>query len=221
MTTGTFGRRALALTGALAIAASCTVVGASGAWARDRHGSEGQEVPSMSSSESSTESPSTSMSMATPQRGRGPLASLVADGTITAEQARTVMAAVHDAAEAHHGTSSHDGSQLQADRTTALAGLVSSGVMTQAQADAIAAADRDGLRALLTAGTVTRAQLGALKDALASLRDERKAAAQSAHTSSQATVLAGLVADGTLTSAQSTAIAAALAARPQQHHGRH
>ena len=79
----------------------------------------------------------TSVASAAPGQGRGdgPLKPLVAAGTISADQARTVQEALHDA--------------CQQSKTDALATLVQEGVITQAQADAIAAAPRN-LRALVT-----------------------------------------------------------------------
>ena len=94
---------------------------------------------------------------------RGPLSSLVADGTLTAAQATAVHTALHAQRDADHAD--HEAERTQA-RDAALASLVAKGTLTQAKADAIKAADRGGLRELLADGTVPKAGLQAVHGAL-------------------------------------------------------
>lgn len=124
----------------------------------------------------------------------GALRPLVTAGTITSDQAK----AVHDQLKADCEAAK------SASRSTALRTLVSEGEITQSQADAVAAADREGMRALVQAGTITKSQAEAIKAEFqeygASKTDGRSAS------------LAKLVSNGTITQSQSTAIAAALPA---------
>ena len=121
----------------------------------------------------------------------GALRPLVQAGTITKEQARTVHDAIKTACEAA--------------KAEGLSTLVGEGVITQAQADAVAAAPR-GLRALVQAGTITRAQADAIKAEF----DEY------ATGDARGSALAGLVANGTITQSQADAVSAAL---PQRGNG--
>jgi len=125
------------------------------------------------------------------QQGSGALRPLVSAGTITKEQARTVHEAIK--------------SECQSSKAEALSTLVSEGVISQAQADAVAAAPRS-VRRLVDAGTLTRAQADAIRAEL----DEYSGGTGS----NRSAALAALVSDGTLTAAQADAIAAALPARP-------
>lgn len=69
--------------------------------------------------------------------GRGPLSTLVTDGTLTTAQAT----AIQDALKAEHeaNRTEHE-AQMKADRAAVLADLVKKGTLTQAQADAVTAA---------------------------------------------------------------------------------
>ncbi len=135
-----------------------------------------------------------SAASAAPGEGNGALRPLVTAGTITSAQAK----AVHD--------------QLKADceatkaaaRTTALTTLVSEGEITQAQADAVAAADREGVRALVQAGTITKAQAEAIKAEFQEYGSNK--------VDGRSASLAKLVSNGTITQSQSDAIASALPA---------
>lgn len=117
-----------------------------------------------------------------------PLRSLVGAGTITADQARAVREQLRADAQA---------AREQA-RTTALTTLVSEGELTQAQADAIVAAGRGGLRTLVGNGTLTQEQARAVQAEFA----------EYGSTDTSAASLAALVAAGVLTQAQADAIAA-------------
>lgn len=135
---------------------------------------------------------------AAPGEGNGALSSLVTAGTITSTQAK----AIHDQLHADR-----DAAKASA-RSTALATLVSEGTLTQSQATAVAAADREGVRALVQAGTITRAQADAIK---AEFQEYG-----STNTNGRSASLATLVSNGTITQAQSTAIAVALPAPGSQ-----
>lgn len=129
--------------------------------------------------------------------GDGPLASLISSGTITTDEATAIKAAL-DAARP--STSPQDR------RAAGLAALVSSGVITQAQADAISAAGRGGIRELIANGTLTRADLVAIHDAL---RAQHEANAGTREAATDA-VIATLVSNGTLTQVQADAVDEAL-----------
>lgn len=202
--TRALSRRMIAGASITALAAALAVGGSSAAQADDRGGY------AASDSSGSTTRPAAG--------SRGPLASLVTAGTITSAQATSVHTALHAAREDNHAA--HE-AQMEADRAAALKTLVSKGTLTQAQADAIAAADRGGMRTLISDGTVTLAQMQALHDELETLRDAHQATMEAERKAEQAKVLADLVSKGTITSAQSTAIATALADAPMGGKGGH
>ena len=147
--------------------------------------------------------------------GRGPLATLVADGTITKADIASVKEALSADREA-----AKDARQaaVQAARSAALATLVSNGTLTQAQADAIesASAERGGMRDLIADGTVTRDDLSELKTALEADRDKSKASFQAARESARTAALDELVSQGVLTQEQADAIGSALDSRPMK-----
>lgn len=116
-----------------------------------------------------------------------PLRPLVGDGTITVDQARAVREQLRTDARA---------AREQA-RTTALSTLISEGALTQAQADAIVAAGRGGLRTLIASGTLTAEQA----------REVQAELAEYGSTDTSGASLAALVAAGVLTQAQADAIA--------------
>lgn len=149
-------------------------------------------------------------------RGEGPLSGLVADGTLTSAE----LGAVKDALEAQReaGRADHE-AEKKAARDAALSSLVGAGTLTTAQAEAIAAADRSGLRDLVRAGTVTREQLRALHDAMEAADDESREDHRAEKDAEVAAVLAALVAKGTLTQAKADAVSAALADRPERGMG--
>jgi polyhydroxyalkanoate synthesis regulator phasin len=127
-----------------------------------------------------------------PRPGGAPLGSLIGAGTITADQARAVRDQLRTDAQA---------ARAQA-RATALDTLVSEGELTQAQADAIAAAGRGGLRALVASGTLTADQARAVQAEFNEYGSVDTSAAS----------LAALVASGVLTQEQADAIAALIPA---------
>lgn len=140
---------------------------------------------------------------------RGPLAELVTSGTLTSAD----VTAIRDALEADREANreAHQ-AEAQAARAAVLKDLVSKGTLTQAQADAIADAspERGGMRDLITAGTVTRDDLMAVKDALQTAREADRAAHQAEMKSDRDAVLAELVSKGTITKAQADAVSTAL-----------
>jgi len=158
-----------------------------------RPGGQGAQAPQAATSTTAT-APSTSGT--TPERGPRPggvpLRPLVGDGTITADQARAVREQLRTDAQA---------AQQQA-RDTALTILVGEGALTQEQADAIEAAGRGGLRALVDSGVLTREQAHEVHEEF----EEYGAGDTSAAS------LAALVAAGVLTQEQADAIAALIPA---------
>ena len=80
------------------------------------------------------------------------------------------------------------------------------------------------LTSLVTDGTLTQAQVDAVKEALHANRDEHRVAARgerhAAREAARAAALAGLVADGTLTQAQADAIATAIESHHESREGR-
>lgn len=143
--------------------------------------------------------------------GRGPLSTLVTDGTLTTAQ----VAAIHDALKAEREADREARqAKMVASRDAVLAELVSKGTLTQAQADAIKPADRGGMRELIADGTVTRTDLAAVRDALSAGREANKAAHEGERKADRDAALAALVSKGTLTQAQSDAVTAAMDAAP-------
>ncbi|MBI1349866.1 MAG: hypothetical protein GC156_01965 [Actinomycetales bacterium] len=112
---------------------------------------------------------------------------------LTREEWQAVKAAVRAAHEAAGDEA----------RSGALAPLVAGGTITQAEADAIVAAQRRlGVRELFLSGEIDRQQVRAIRQALrTATHQERQAVLSSA--------LSGLVSDGTITQEQSDAILAA------------
>ncbi len=140
---------------------------------------------------------------------RGPLAELVTSGTLTSAD----VAAIRDALETDRETDreAHQ-AEAKAARDAVLKDLVSQSALTQAQADAIAAAsgERGGMRDLIRGGTVTLEDLRAVKDALKANREADRAAHQAEAKAERDAVLAELVGAGTITQAQADAVSAAL-----------
>ena len=130
---------------------------------------------------------------------QGPLAGLVANGTITKTQVDAIKAAL----EAQRSTdkTAHDKA-----KSDTLAALVSKGTITQAQATAITNADRHGLRDLVSGGTLTKDQLVAV---ITAFKDLKSAQGTPPLNSRLSSVLSSLVSKGTITQAQADAIAAA------------
>lgn len=141
----------------------------------------------------------------------GPLASLIAAGTITSADATAVSTALRAAHEAGRATIAET---HRAEHKAVLDSLVAKGTITQAQADAIIKADRGGMRTLVNNGTISQAQVDAIRGAMAATRDQARTARDAQRASETSTVLAKLVSDGTLTQAKAAAISAALAERP-------
>lgn len=129
--------------------------------------------------------------------GRGPVASLVADGTVTQAQLDALKVALETARDSAHAAQ-------DAARKAALAPLVTAGTITQAQADALLA-DRHGMHGLDEDGTLTDAQVKAVHDALKPL----KQTGQAQRATILDTALASLVTAGTITQVQADAIKAA------------
>jgi polyhydroxyalkanoate synthesis regulator phasin len=126
-------------------------------------------------------------------RGKGPVAALVTEGTLTSEQATSVKEALMAAREA-----------TKADH---LKTLVAAGTITQAQADALS--NRGGIKDLVKSGDMTREEAKALYEAV-------KGADKPDMDSKFASVMSALVADGTITSAQADAITAAKPAKGER-----
>ena len=148
----------------------------------------GQSAPTTSAPSTSSGTPATGTQPQGGPRPAGiPLRPLVGDGTITAEQARAVREQLRTDARL---------AREQA-RTTALDTLVSEGALTPAQAAAIVAAGRGGLRTLVSNGTLTAEQA----------REVQAEFAEYGSTDTTAASLAALVAAGVLTQEQADAIA--------------
>jgi len=148
----------------------------------------GQSAPTTSAPSTSSVTPATGTQPQGGPRPAGiPLRPLVGDGTITADQARAVREQLRTDARL---------AREQA-RTTALDTLVSEGALTPAQAAAIVAAGRGGLRTLVSNGTLTAEQA----------REVQAEFAEYGSTDTTAASLAALVAAGVLTQEQADAIA--------------
>jgi competence protein ComGC len=138
-----------------------------------------------------------------PNNGGGQESSLVANGTLTQDQAtavRDAIRAARDAMRAAHETQ----------KDAALAALVTAGTITKTQADALEAAegDRGAMRALVSNGTFTMAQAQAVREAMKANKSENRDAQRDA-------VLSKLVANSTITQAQADAIKAKKASKAE------
>lgn len=147
----------------------------------------------------------------------GPLADLVAKGTITAAQADAVKAALQASHDANEATEQADHEAAEA---AALAPLVKAGTITQVQADAVVSADRGGLRDLVAKGTITKDQAMTIIAALRTAHEAQRADMQAEHKAEREAAIAGLVKAGTITQAQADAIIAAMPDGPGMHLGR-
>ena len=116
-------------------------------------------------------------------RGKGSVAALVTNGTLTSEQATTVKDAVKSA--------------RQENRADRLKTLVTNGTITQAQADAFS--NKGGLRALIKSGDMTR-------EKAKTLHKQLKGTNKASTNSTFASVMSELIAKGTITQAQADAI---------------
>ena len=178
---------------ALTVSGALVVGGASVALADPGHGPRGP------------------MSGQSQTRQAGPLAALVAAGTITSAEATAVSTALRAAHDAGR-------TQMQADHAAEhaaiLDALVAKGTLTRAQADAITAGQRGGMRTLIANGTITQAQADAIRSAMTATRDQARADRDAQRRSETSAALAKLVASGTLSQAQADAVSAALAERP-------
>ena len=146
-------------------------------------------------------------------RGGNPLSALVSAGTITAADVEAVRAALdadRDANRAEHRA------EMKAARDAALASLVTAGTLTQSQADAIKAADLRGLRELVRNGTLSMADVLAVRDSLMAERDASKTEHRAEMQAARDAALASLVKAGTLTQSQADAITSALDTAPQR-----
>jgi hypothetical protein len=145
--------------------------------------------------------------------GAGPLSALVTSGTITSSDADAVKSAL--TTERDKNRDAHQ-AEMKADRDAALAALVSAGKLTQAKADAVKASDARGLRDLVRNGTLTSADVAAIKEALESGHEAAKTQHQAEMKADREAALAALVTAGTLTQAKADAVAAALDAAPSR-----
>lgn len=141
------------------------------------------------------------------QRGGGPLQSLVTAGTLTSAQATAISTALQKDREANRAE--HQAEMEQA-RKDAVAGLVAKGTITQAQADAILAADKGGLRDLIANGTITQSTLTAVRDALHADMEADRTAHQAEMKAERDKAIDALVTAGTLTSTEATSVKSAL-----------
>lgn len=141
-------------------------------------------------------------------KAAGPLNSLVTAGTITEADATAVKAALKAAAKSQQAEIRAEHKSAQA---AVLAKLVAAGTITAAVAELIQAGNSE-LRSALQAGTVTYAQLAAVRAAMIANRP-----AVDVMKNVVATVTANLVADGKLTTLKAEAINAAIAAKVEAH----
>lgn len=149
-------------------------------------------------------------------QGVGPLAALVSAGTITSSDAAAVSSTLRAAHDAGRDQMQRDHA---AEHKAVLDSLVSKGTITRSQADAIAAADRGGVRGLIADGTITQAQADAVRTAMASERETARTARDTQRRTETKNALAKLVSAGTLTQSKADAIATALADRPSGQGG--
>ena len=147
----------------------------------------------------------------------GPLADLVAKGTITQAQADAVKAALQKSHDADEATKRAD---HEAAEQAVLDALVKDGTISRAQADTVANADRGGLRDLVDDGTLTKDQAMKIVIALRASHDANREAKQAEHQAERTAAIARLVKAGTITQAQADAIVAAMPAGPGMHLGR-
>ena len=138
-------------------------------------------------------------------KAHGPLNSLVTAGTITQADATAVKAAL----KAARSQQTEIRAEHKSARAAVLAKLVAAGTITAAVAELIQAGNGE-LRSAMQAGTVTYAQLAAVRAAMIANRP-----AEGVMKNVVATVTAKLVADGTLTAAKAEAINAAVAAKAE------
>lgn len=141
-------------------------------------------------------------------KAAGPLNSLVTAGTITEADATAVKTALKAAAKSQQAEIRAEHKSAQA---AVLAKLVAAGTITAAVAELIQAGNSE-LRSALQAGTVTYAQLAAVRAAMIANRP-----AVDVMKNVVATVTANLVADGKLTTLKAEAINAAIAAKVEAH----
>ncbi len=177
--------RTIVLGGAAAVSAAALVLG--GAVAASAHGSEDRKRGE--------------------GRHSGPLASLVQAGTISQDEATAIRQALK---ATHDGDRAARQAERDATMNEVLAGLVAGGTLTQAQADAIAAADRGGMRDLIASGTVDRDDLQAVKGAMRQAHESDREAHQAERADEREAALSKLVSEGTLTQSQADAVSSAL-----------
>lgn len=145
-------------------------------------------------------------------KASGPLKELVTAGTITQAEADAFKAAMKSAASANRDEvkAAH-----KAAREKALADLVANGTISQSVADLIKSGGKQ-LRDAVKAGTVSYAQLGAVRDALKVAKP-----AKDPVTDLVKQVTDQLVAENKLSTAGAAAIVAALPANNENHFGKH
>ena len=144
-------------------------------------------------------------------KAQGPIKALVSAGTITQAEADAFHAAMKTAAAAKRAEQK---AAHQAARDNALAALVANGTITQAQADLIKAGGSALLDAV-KAGTISYAQLGAVRDAMQAAKpatDPMKDLVKQ--------VTDQLVAENKISSASAAAIVAALPLDKAGHRGK-
>lgn len=136
-------------------------------------------------------------------KAKAPLNQLVTAGTITQAEADAFRAAMQAAAKANREAAQ---AAKKAARDQALAQLVAAGTITQASADLIKAGGK-ALKDAVKAGTVTYAQLGAVRDAMLKVKADLNPVEL------VKTVTAQLVDQGKLSAGAAAAISAALPAK--------
>lgn len=144
-------------------------------------------------------------------KAHGPINQLVTAGTISQTEADAFHAAMKTAAAAKKAElkAAHDAAEAKV-----LTDLIANGTITQSVADLIEAGGQ-ALKDAVKAGTVTYAQLGAVKDAMLKAKpatDPMKDLVKQ--------VTDQLVAENKLSSAGAAAIVAALPANPAEHFGK-
>lgn len=140
----------------------------------------------------------------------GALTSLVEEGTLSQAE----VDAIREAMQATRGDDREARqAERQAQKAELLADLVTEGTLTTAQADAISSAEKGGMRELIANGTIDRDDVQALKAAMREGSAGDRAAKQAERAAERDAVLAGLVADGTVTQSQADAVESAIAAK--------